>query len=190
MKTWIKWLVPTLVLGAVVYGGTIKTWSSAEALTAAAINANFQHIHNLMVGGHGARLVNSDVSASAAIASSKLASYRMIPRTWVLVENDGAGCDAGVYSIACQSVTGGSSSVAGLGVAGSYSVTLGYTASTSSDGGYSYAVITSAIGSYGGSPGSCYASQLAATSFSIVCRDLATPSPLAIGFSAVVYDDN
>lgn len=63
-------------------GGTIKTWSSGETLTASELNANFAHIHNNMVGAHGGRLVDSDVSSIANINSSKLAAYRYIPTNW------------------------------------------------------------------------------------------------------------
>jgi hypothetical protein len=70
-------------------GGAIHVWSSGEQLNSADLNANFQHIHNLMVGGHGARLVDADISTSAAISSSKLAAYRQIPRAWGYVELSG-----------------------------------------------------------------------------------------------------
>lgn len=86
-----------LMLGIpVAYAGAIKVWSSYETLTASDLNANFAHIHNTMVGGHGARLVNADVSPSAAIASSKLASGAGIPRSWVTF---GTTCTSGTCTL-------------------------------------------------------------------------------------------
>lgn len=60
--------------------GPIKVWQSGEIITATDINANFQHIHNTMVGSHGARLKNSDVSTTAAISHSKLAQPALLPK--------------------------------------------------------------------------------------------------------------
>lgn len=74
--------VATLLTSGVGIAGAIKTWSTSETLKSADINGNFSHIHSTMVGGHGARLVNSDVSASAAIAHSKLATPSLLPQAW------------------------------------------------------------------------------------------------------------
>lgn len=71
----------SLVTG-MAFAGSIKSWSNGQTLTAADLNANFNHIHGLMVGGHGARLVDADVSGSAAIASSKLAQGSGIADAW------------------------------------------------------------------------------------------------------------
>ena len=80
-------------LGAFLIGigladaGTIKTWTTGEVLTSTDINANFQHIHNTMVGGHGARLRNADVASSAAIAHSKMATPGLLPKAWAVVSS-------------------------------------------------------------------------------------------------------
>lgn len=113
------WVV-ILVASALAYASTIKVWSSGEALRPSDLNDNFAHIHNLMVGGHGARLVNADVSASAAIAQSKIAGYAAFPKGWAHVA---ASCTSNPCTIADQS---GSfvTSIARVG-AGIYTVTLG-----------------------------------------------------------------
>lgn len=81
-----------LVLGiTAAIAGAIKTWAPGDTLTAGDLNATFQHIHNSMVGGHGARLVDSDVSASAAISHSKMATPGLLPRAW------------GIWKTACVS---------------------------------------------------------------------------------------
>lgn len=83
-------------------GGAIKVWSNGDNLNAADLNANFAHIHNSMIGAHGARLVDSDVSATAALSSSKFSDYRMIPRAWGSVAT---GCTASCSLPAKQHVT-------------------------------------------------------------------------------------
>lgn len=63
--------------------GAIKSWSSGETLHSSDLNSNFSHIHNTMVGGHGARLVDADVSPTASIALSKLAiGAQIFPKAW------------------------------------------------------------------------------------------------------------
>lgn len=100
--------------------GSIKSWSNSDRVTAADLNANFLHIHAQMVGGHGARLVDSDVSASAAIAASKLAPYRLIPRAWAHV-------DTSCTSTPCTITTSINVTSISRTAAGNYTVTLSYT---------------------------------------------------------------
>lgn len=83
---------------------TIHTWASGDTVNAADLNANFNHIHNTMVGGHGARLVNADVSSTAAVAHSKLATPALVPKAWAYVASCGAdpctiGASSGVTTI-------------------------------------------------------------------------------------------
>ncbi len=74
------WTAALLLLAATAAAGTIKVWSNGDTLTAADLNANFAHIHGTMVGGHGAKLVNADVNAAAAISHSKLENHSLIPK--------------------------------------------------------------------------------------------------------------
>ena len=80
------WIVGVLlaVLGVagVTYASAIKSWSTGEVISSSDLNTNFSHLHATMVGGHGARLVNADVSSSAAIAHSKLATPALLPKAW------------------------------------------------------------------------------------------------------------
>ena len=73
-----------LVIAGIVNAGSIKTWGT-ETLRASDLNSNFAHIHNTMVGGHGARLVDADVSAAAAIAHTKMATPALLPKVWAFV---------------------------------------------------------------------------------------------------------
>jgi hypothetical protein len=95
MKKWLPLIVSLLIVGAVTFGSSIKSWASGEALTASDLNANFSHIHTTMVGGHGARLVNADVSATASISHSKMETPALLPKgTW----NGSAACTSGMCS--------------------------------------------------------------------------------------------
>jgi hypothetical protein len=111
-------IVAACLVAVVSYGGSIKVWV-AEALRYVDLNANFAHIHNTMVGGHGARLVDADVSASAAIAHSKLATPALVPKAWVQV----ASCASNPCTIVVSSRV---TSVNRTG-AGVYNVDLSYT---------------------------------------------------------------
>lgn len=92
-------LVTVAIVSTLAFAGAIKTWNNGDTLSAADITANFQHIHNSMVGGHGARLVDADVSATANISASKLGTipaskvtgYQGLAKAFVIVQ---ATCNA------------------------------------------------------------------------------------------------
>lgn len=113
-------LIIAVVCGValVALAGPIKTWNAGEVVTASDINANFQHIHNLMVGGHGARLVNADVSASAGISHSKLATPALVPKAMggIVTPCDGGTC--------AWNVNSGFSSTFTRGAQGQYTVSF------------------------------------------------------------------
>lgn len=116
--TWAAFRPPPIL--EMAESGAIKTWSAGETVTAADVNGAFQHIHNVMVGGHGARLTNSDVSGSAAIATSKLAGKLNIPWLWAYVTV--TGCP-GACVITTRDSSGGISGISRTGV-GAYTVTF------------------------------------------------------------------
>lgn len=72
MKKHLPTLIFLLLASTFIFAGPIKTWASSDVLTSTDLNQAFQHIHNSMVGGHGARLVDADVAANAAIQQSKI----------------------------------------------------------------------------------------------------------------------
>lgn len=158
-------------------GGAIHTWTTGDRLNAADLNANFQHIHNLMVGGHGARLVDGDITASAAISSSKLAAYRLIPRAWVVMDNvcvAPATCTI-TASVNIASVTSGTT--------GNYTVTLDYTATNGS-----YAVMCTDADTNAVSVLAVDASSR--TSFDVVSHKPDDGTAEATSFSCVVFDND
>lgn len=102
--------------------GAITVWNNNQTVTAAQLNGNFSHIHNTMVGGHGARLVDADVSSTAAIQHSKLLTPALVPKAWALVAS---GCDGAMTNACTILASSGITSVVGTGgAAGRYNVTL------------------------------------------------------------------
>lgn len=85
MKKYLPLLAAGIFAAALAFAGPIVTWSSGDTITANDLSANFTHIHATMVGGHGPRLVNSDINASAAISHSKLATPSLVPKVWGIV---------------------------------------------------------------------------------------------------------
>lgn len=117
MKKHAPTLLAILVATTMALAGPIHTWSVGEVITSVDLNAALSHIHGTMVGGHGPRLVNSDVSGSAAIAHTKLAGPSLIPKVWANVD--------------CETTPGSCPILAGSGVSsvtysgtGDYSVNL------------------------------------------------------------------
>lgn len=100
MKRYAPFIIAALVFAGIAGASSIKVWVAGETLSVADLNSNFAHIHNLMVGGHGGRLVNADVSASAAISHSKLASPALLPKAFASQEVvcDGGTCTPAVVS--------------------------------------------------------------------------------------------
>lgn len=147
MKNRTLWFLIALGVTAAI-GGSIKTWSSGEVLTASDLNATFQHIHNSMVGGHGARLVNADVNASAAISHSKLATPGLIPKGWVWTPTT---CTAGTCALTVNS--GATISAVAWNSTGNYGVNLSPTRANAN-----YALIVTPVGT------------------AVFCRTSATPT--------------
>ena len=120
MKTKYLFLIGVLTaitIAGVTNASAIKVWT-AETLRYSDLNANFAHIHNTMVGGHGARLVDSDVASGASIAHSKLATPALLPRMWALVSTT---CTTSPCTIAASS--GPLTSIT-RGATGEYVVTM------------------------------------------------------------------
>lgn len=99
---------------------TLHTWSAGQDINSEDLNANFTAVKNGKVGS-GVKLVNADVSTSAAIAHSKMATPALLPKAWAYVGS--AVCGSTPCTIAESSqVTSIARTSAGL-----YTVTLGYT---------------------------------------------------------------
>lgn len=177
-----------LVTGSMALAGAIRTWGSGETLTASDLNATFSHIHNTMVGGHGARLVNADVSASAAISMSKLATPELLPKAWAYVASD---CTVTPCTIAQAT---GVSAITRLAT-GVYTVTW---STPRSDAIYS--VFITAVHATSGEATSCFAYSLSTTNTSFKCylltdadeqdgTEVIGVTGLDVGFNIMLWDN-
>lgn len=99
MKQNLKLAAAFFLSAAIAWAGTIKVWGTNDVLTAADLNANFAHIHNLMVGGHGPRLVNADVASGAAIAYTKVVASPYAPTAWGLIDTSSCAPDGGTCAV-------------------------------------------------------------------------------------------
>lgn len=167
-----------IISAALATAGGIKTWNSGDTLDASDINANFQHIHNAMVGGHGARLTNSDVSSSANIGYTKIQNGRGIARAWADVE----GTCSGVPPIACTVDESLNITSITKTATGQYTAVLGYTATDN---------VYLAIAHSFSSTVLCWAQSASTTQVTIVCSDYDAaigPTATDAAFGIVVYD--
>jgi hypothetical protein len=181
---WTTWRDP------VAHGGAIKSWSTGEILKATDLNANFNDIHNAMVGGHGARLVDADVSSGAAISHSKLATPALVAKAKGLVGvPGGAVCDgAAAAGTACTvNESNGLTGVSSNAVAGEYRVNLSFNPSDTSIVVIITAHITDAecqtTGAFTSGTGDANG-----TNFVIKCSNTSTLADANAPFSLVVFD--
>ena len=176
-----------LLVALVAVAGPIKTWSAGEVIVASDLNANFQHIHNLMVGGHGARLVNSDVSASAGISHSKLATPALLPKAMGGVVT---ACTSGPCSWGFNS---GHSNTFARASAGNYTMTL---SSARANATYGIQVTCGGSASSGAVPCTCSIrnSTITTTTYQVDCSVVVTDGGVSqnadVAFTVAVFDDN
>ncbi len=180
MKRFLPVIAAGLLVAGVALAGSIKNWSNGETIRATDLNGNFNHIHNTMVGGHGARLVDADVSPSASIAHTKLATPSLVPKAWALVSTV---CTASPCTIAAGSgITSITRSSTGFYVA----------TFTSARANATYSVLISVHSASGDINCSVPIAGPTTTFFNINCRDVnASPATDAdSNFSVLVMDDN
>lgn len=182
MKRWLPTILAFVVVTGAAVAGSIKSWTN-EVLTAADLNANFSHIHGSMVGGHGARLVNADVSASAAIAHSKLATPALVPKAFAFVT---ISCSSSPCSVISSSKIDAITRT-GTGV---YEVDLGYTPAN-----INFAPFVQAVGSNENFCTVTAINHAAAPHVTFKCYradvgGAATGGAVDTGFSLLVMDEN
>lgn len=168
-------LFALLLVGAYAGASSIYSWSSGEVLTHSQLNANFAHIHNNMVGGHGARLVDADVSASAAISRSKIYAGSGMALAWAKVGAGTTACSSGTCTVDDNY---GVSGATHTGTAGNYSVVLSPVMSDSTYG----IILTSQTDDR-----FCTGAASAASTVVVQCRDSGGAAQNAV-FTIVVYD--
>lgn len=163
-----------LLVAALATAGAIHTWSNGDTLSATDLNSNFTHIHNSMVGGHGARLLDADVSTSANIAYTKLQNGRGIARAFGRVAGT---CAAGTCTMDNQlNLT----SIVHTGT-GVYTVTMNYTATNSS---------FTALGNTENSTNICFAVPTSTTTTVVNCMKRSDGSANDGPFDVVIFDND
>lgn len=158
-----------LLIGVgVAWAAGLKTWSTNESVTASDLNGNFQYLNNVKVGG-GKLLVNADVSASAAIAHSKLATPALVPKAWAQV---GGTCSSSPCTITSSS---GISAITRVST-GLYNVALSTTRANAA-----YAVIAVSEDDSGPTV-ACSANTPTTTSFTLSCSRMVAHQEFGGGF--------
>lgn len=117
----LPFLMPSEVL-AHTSTPAMCSFTDGVPATAACLNNSFAHIHNSMNS-----LKDANLSSSAAISHSKLATPALLPKAWAI--SDTGPCDgaAAVDTVTCT--LGDSAKVTSIkssGTAGTYRVTLSY----------------------------------------------------------------
>lgn len=118
----VRWGFIAALFGAVALSATIRTFTVGDVIQPSDLNANFTHIHNTMVGGHGGRLVDADVNSAAAIAHSKMATPGVLPKSTFIIGSGITPCSAGTCTVTGTAGITPSSVV--YNSAGNYTVTI------------------------------------------------------------------
>lgn len=171
-------LLASALVALLASASSLKTWTVGETVTYSDLNANFAHIHSLMVGGHGPRLTNTDVSSSAAISHAKLATPALLPKVWGQITCSGT-CTATEQSPASGS--GGVTSVTYTS-AGVYVVNF----AARSDSNFAVLVNSTTSGS---ADAVCHGWPLSTSTVAIRCITASTGAALESNFSIIIMDE-
>lgn len=119
-----------VLLSRNVVAQTLHSWSSGQVVAASDLNGNFTALKTTKIGG-GVQLGNADVSTTAAIVHSKMATPALLPKAWGVVTTNCTGSTAA--GTACT--VGDSSAITSIttsGTTGIFRVNLSYTPTNSS----------------------------------------------------------
>lgn len=177
MKKYLPHVLFIALIATYAWASSIKVWSSGEVLRSADLNSNFAHIHNTKVGD-GVLLVNSDVSGTAAISHSKLATPALIPKVWVKFGGGGAAaCTASPCTVLDSSGVSGVTRTA----QGQYLVTI-----SSARADTNYATLATMNGG-GGTAITCVSGAVSTTTMTVICYDAAGATQDSIA-TLVLFD--
>lgn len=163
-----------MVVAGLALSGPIHSWSNGEYITHTDLNAALTHLHNSVGHGHGPILVNSDVSASAAIAHSKLKTPALVPKAWTSLT---ATCTAGTCTAVDSSVV---TSVA-------FVSTGVYTVNFPTRGDANYGALVTA---YGNLLINCGVTAKAATTATVTCVTGTTGAVVNGAFTFLLLDSS
>ncbi len=112
-----------VTVAVTAYATGLKTWTTRETVSATDLNANFAYVDSRAGHTGAAAIVNADISASAAIATSKLATPTLMPKAWATSYDGLAPRDSdGLCTIVGSKVTSITRHTQGI-----YDVVLAYT---------------------------------------------------------------
>lgn len=178
MKKYVPHALFVVLVASVAAASAIKVWTTGETLRAADLNSNFSHIHNTKVGD-GIQLVNADVSASAAIAHSKLATPTLIPKGVGLVGGASSAVACTVNGACPVYVASGISGATRTG-AGTYQVTPAVTRANTT---YMPISTSNSANIF------CSATVVSTSRFDVACIDVTTATLTDSIFAVVFFDD-
>lgn len=183
MKRWAPLIACLLLAGAAYAVDVFKVWTDGETLTAADLNADFTHIHNLMVGGGHNTLTNGDVAANANISDAKFAGGSTIWPVGSASYVDIASCSGVGSFCTITSLTGFSSVNIQHGVTGDYTVSF---SPSLTDLNYAILLSTNTL-----PVSACHALINSTNSFFVTCQGyVLTTAPADMPFSFFIMDDN
>lgn len=157
---------------------TLHSWSAGQVINSEDLNGNFTALKNAKVGS-GVQLVNADVSTSAAIAHSKMATPALLPKAWAVVTVNCTGSTAAGTS--CSPTDSSLLTITTSGSTGVFRGVLSYTPANAN-----FAVLVTARTA----TSVCTANATATTSphFLINCFDYTGAAVDANQFSVMVLD--
>jgi hypothetical protein len=167
--------------------GAIKSWTASETVRSTDLNSNFTHIHTAaeeLVSTAklaDSAVTNVKVSASAAIAHSKLATPALVPKAYASLAASCAG--AGAAGTVCGSQESSQLTLqADSGAAGRYRGVLGYTPANTN-----FLVLVTTTNSSTGARCSAHTLATASPHFKVYCYDNAEAAA-DVAFSVLVMD--
>lgn len=175
LKQYAAAALAVLLFATPALSGSIKTWANGEYITASDLNAALAHLHTNLGHGHGAVVVNADISANAGIAHTKMATPALLPKMWATM--GASACSSSPCTLSDSSVIT-SITRSGTGV---------YSATFTARADASYAVFvtsnTSAV--------DCYVGTRSTTAAAVSCFDSATgATPTDASFSFLLLDSD
>lgn len=185
MKRWAPVVVALLLVASIAAGSAIKSWTAGDVVTVTDLNGNFSHIHGLMVGGHGPRLVNNDIVSNAAITHSKMATPGLLPKSSFVIGNPNtqAACTSGTCA---QSAASGAAATCVWNATGSYTCTW----SVARANALYNVQLTSMYCTSGTGPCFCSVNgSTGASAFGIICLDAGNANANAVVGVLVMDDD-
>ncbi len=153
---------------------SMVTWTVGQKLTYTDLNDAFSHVHNTLSGG----LSNTNLSSSAAIAHSKMATPGVLPKSFLYV-----GTPCTVNGVCAETVDQGATSVTTRTATGTYDIIW---SSVRTNAAYGLLVVGHGVGNF-----ICSQQDTAnVAGFRVNCFTADTGVAADAPFTVVMFDDN